>query len=150
MMKESRKKAAKLRFIGQQFANMKVDIKALVEEEKAKADVYDFEWERKEKDPNWKQGLLKASIKPQEGLDYLAKMDLIEDTVEDIEAQSRRLLDFLDLPFEEGVLSFYATKRVVKTPSASQVREPIYKSSIAAWKKYEKHLGPLIENLEVV
>jgi tetratricopeptide (TPR) repeat protein len=72
-----------------------------------------------------------------------------EDTVEDIEAQSRRLLGFLDLPFEEGVLSFYATKRVVKTPSASQVREPIYKSSIAAWKKYEKHLGPLIENLEV-
>lgn len=70
-----------------------------------------------------------------------------EDTVEDIETQSRRLLEFLELPFEEAVLSFYATKRLVKTPSASQVREPIYKTSVAAWKKYEKHLGPLIENL---
>ena len=71
-----------------------------------------------------------------------------EDTVEDIETQSRRLLDFLDLPFEEDVLSFYATKRVVKTPSASQVREPIYKTSVAAWKKYEKHLQPLIDKLK--
>ena len=71
-----------------------------------------------------------------------------EDTVGDIETQSRRILDFLELPFEEEVLSFYATKRVVKTPSASQVREPIYKSSVAAWKKYEKHLQPLIQNLK--
>ena len=71
-----------------------------------------------------------------------------EDTVDNIETQSHRLLEFLKLPFEKDVLSFYATKRVVKTPSASQVREPIYKSSVAAWKKYEKHLGPLIENLK--
>ena len=72
-----------------------------------------------------------------------------EETVDDIETQSRRLLEFLDLSFEEEVLSFYATKRVVKTPSASQVREPIYKTSVAAWKKYEKHLGPLIDNIEI-
>ena len=71
-----------------------------------------------------------------------------EDTVDDIEAQSHRLLDFLELPFEEEVLSFYATRRVVKTPSASQVREPIYKTSVAAWRKYEKHLQPLIKNLQ--
>ncbi len=72
-----------------------------------------------------------------------------EDTVADIEKQSRRLLGFLDLPFEAGVLDFYKTKRLVKTPSASQVREPIYKDSVAAWKKYERHLSPLIENLRV-
>lgn len=71
-----------------------------------------------------------------------------EDTVADIEAQARRLLAFLDLPFEESVLDFYKTKRLVKTPSASQVRDPIYTGSVAMWKKYEKHLGPLIENLE--
>ena len=41
-----------------------------------------------------------------------------EDTVDDIESQSQQILDFLGLPFEEDVLSFYATKRVVKTPSA--------------------------------
>ncbi len=72
-----------------------------------------------------------------------------EDTVADIERQARRMLDFLDLPFEEGVLEFHRTQRLVKTPSASQVREPIYTEAVQAWKKYEKHLGPLIENLRV-
>jgi tetratricopeptide (TPR) repeat protein len=72
-----------------------------------------------------------------------------EDTVANIESQSRRLLEFLDLEFEEGVLDFYKTRRIVKTPSASQVRQPIYKDSVAAWRHYEKHLGPLIDNLEI-
>ncbi|MBT8098260.1 MAG: tetratricopeptide repeat protein [Gammaproteobacteria bacterium] len=72
-----------------------------------------------------------------------------EDTVANVDAQARRILDFLDLPFEESVLDFYKTRRLVKTPSASQVREPIYKDAVAAWKKYEKHLGPLIENLRI-
>ena len=72
-----------------------------------------------------------------------------EDTVADIDAQVRRILDFLDLPFEEAVLEYHKTRRLVKTPSASQVREPIYKDAIAMWKPYEKHLGPLIENLRV-
>jgi tetratricopeptide (TPR) repeat protein len=72
-----------------------------------------------------------------------------EDTVADIESQSRRMLDFLDLEFEEQVLDFYKTRRIVKTPSASQVRQPIYKDSVAAWKNYEKHLGPLIDHIKV-
>ena len=70
-----------------------------------------------------------------------------EDIVADVEAQSRRMLDFLDLPFEPEVLVFHETERLVKTPSASQVRRPIYTESVAAWKRYEKHLGPLIEAL---
>lgn len=72
-----------------------------------------------------------------------------EDTVADTERQSRRILEFLELPFEDSVLRFYETQRLVKTPSASQVREPIYSESLAAWKKYEKHLQPLIENLAI-
>lgn len=72
-----------------------------------------------------------------------------EDTVADIDAQARRMLGFLELGFEDSVLDFYKTKRLVKTPSASQVREPIYKDAIAMWKNYEKHLGPLIEKLKV-
>jgi len=71
-----------------------------------------------------------------------------EDTVADIETQGRRMLDFLDLPFEESVLDFYKTKRLVKTPSASQVRQPIYGDAVQAWRKYEQHLGPLIEALD--
>lgn len=70
-----------------------------------------------------------------------------EDTVADVEAQSRRLLEFLDLPFEEGLLRFYATERLVKTPSASQVRQPIYSDALDSWKNYEHRLRPLIENL---
>lgn len=71
-----------------------------------------------------------------------------EDTVADVEAQSRRLLEFLGLPFEDGVLRYYATERLVTTPSASQVRQPIYSDALDSWKLYEHRLGPLIENLQ--
>jgi tetratricopeptide (TPR) repeat protein len=70
-----------------------------------------------------------------------------EDTVADIEAQGRRILDFLDLPFEAAVLEFHSNERLVKTPSASQVRQPIYSDALQSWKKYERHLQPLLESL---
>ena len=70
-----------------------------------------------------------------------------EDTVSDIQEQCVRLVDFLGLAFEPEMLEFYSTKRLVRTPSASQVRKPIYKSSVQAWKKYEQHLQPLVEAL---
>lgn len=70
-----------------------------------------------------------------------------EETVADIEAQSRRIFHFLDLPYEDSVLDFHKSKDLIRTPSASQVREPIYKDAVRAWKKYEAHLGPLIESL---
>lgn len=70
-----------------------------------------------------------------------------EDTVEDIEKQSRRILNFLDLPFEQSMLEFHLSKDLVRTPSTSQVRRPIYKSAVKAWKRYEDHLAPLIKAL---
>ena len=70
-----------------------------------------------------------------------------EDTVSDIQEQCVRLVEFLDLDFEPEMLEFYSTKRLVRTLSASQVRKPIYKSSVQAWKKYEQHLQPLVEAL---
>ncbi len=70
-----------------------------------------------------------------------------EDTVADIEAQCVRLVEFLGLTFEPRMLEFYSSERLVRTPSASQVRRPIYKSSVHAWKNYEKHLQPLISAL---
>ena len=70
-----------------------------------------------------------------------------EDTVEDINTQCVRLVEFLGLAFEPKMLEFYSTERLVRTPSASQVRKPIYKSSVQAWKKYEQHLEPLVEAL---
>ena len=70
-----------------------------------------------------------------------------EDTVSDIQEQCVRLVGFLGLDFEPEMLEFYSTKRLVRTPSASQVRKPIYQSSVQAWKTYEQHLQPLVEAL---
>jgi len=71
-----------------------------------------------------------------------------EDTVADVEAQARRMLGFLGLPFEARVLDFYKTRRLVKTPSASQVRQPVYTDALQAWRKFERHLAPLIDQLD--
>ncbi len=71
-----------------------------------------------------------------------------ESIVEDTEQQARKLLSFIGVPFEDAVLSFYNNKRIVLTPSAEQVRQPIYNTSIGAWQKYEKFLSPLITSLE--
>ncbi len=68
-----------------------------------------------------------------------------EDLVENQEATARDLLDFVGLEWDPRVLEFYKTERSVKTASVWQVRQPIYKSSKERWRSYEKHLGPLID-----
>jgi len=70
-----------------------------------------------------------------------------EELVNDQEAQSRRILEHCKLPWLDKVMSFYKQKGTVSTASASQVRQPIYKTSVARWKKHEKALQPLIEKL---
>ena len=68
-----------------------------------------------------------------------------EETVSDIEPQSRKLLDFVGLPWDEKVLNFHQSERAVQTPSRWQVRQPLYQSSKARWRNYENYLGPLIK-----
>jgi tetratricopeptide (TPR) repeat protein len=68
-----------------------------------------------------------------------------EDMVANTEQQARRALDYLGLPWNDGCLDFHNNKRRVKTASLAQVRKPIYKTSVARWKHYEKHLGPLLD-----
>lgn len=70
-----------------------------------------------------------------------------EDMVRDQEAQTRALLDYCHLPWDEACLQFHKTDRAVQTASAVQVRQPLYDSSIQSWKAYEPHLAPLIEAL---
>lgn len=70
-----------------------------------------------------------------------------EALIADQEGRSRELIDFLGLEWEDACLDFHRNERLVKTPSRWQVRQPIYASSVKAWKKYEKHLGPLFESL---
>ena len=71
-----------------------------------------------------------------------------EDVVENLETQVRRILEYCNLPFEEGCINFHETKRSVRTASSEQVRQPIYSQSMNTWKRFEKHIEPLKEILE--
>ena len=72
-----------------------------------------------------------------------------ETLVEDLEGQTRRMLDYLGLPWHPGCLEFHSasTARAVRTASFVQVRQPVYTRSIARWKRFERHLAPLRELL---
>lgn len=64
-----------------------------------------------------------------------------EATVQDVEAQARRLLSFLDVPWDARCLDFHRNDRAVQTPSRWQVRQPIYTGSIGRWRHYAPHIG---------
>ena len=66
-----------------------------------------------------------------------------DNVINKTEETIRELIDYCNLPFEKECLEFYNSSRPVKTPSAEQVRQPIYKSGLNYWKNYEKHLVPL-------
>jgi tetratricopeptide (TPR) repeat protein len=66
-----------------------------------------------------------------------------EELVADQETWSRKMLDFIGLEWSPRVLEFHTTKRHVVTASAWQVRQKIYRSSVARWRNYEKFIGPL-------
>lgn len=70
-----------------------------------------------------------------------------EDVVRDLEGQARRIVDHVGLPWDPACLAFHRTNRPVLTASNSQVREPIYGSSVGRWQAYRDHLGPLIKAL---
>jgi tetratricopeptide (TPR) repeat protein len=65
--------------------------------------------------------------------------------VVDQENETRRLLEFLDLPWEDECMEFHKSTRVAATISYDQVNQKMYTSSSGRWKNYEKHLGPLID-----
>ena len=71
-----------------------------------------------------------------------------EDVIDDLEGQVRRLLNFLEIPFEQNCISFHETDRSVRTASSEQVRKPINKEGVDRWKPYAKHLKPLVEVLD--
>ncbi len=78
----------------------------------------------------------------------LPMLDVVyEDLVADIEAGARRIVEFLGLPWHDACLRFYEADRAVTTASVDQVRRPIYSSSVARWRRYERHLGPLLAAL---
>ena len=70
-----------------------------------------------------------------------------EGLVENQEAVSRKMIAFCGLAWDDRCLAFHKTRRAVQTASSVQVRQPLYRTSIGRWKRYQAHLGPLIEAL---
>lgn len=64
--------------------------------------------------------------------------------------QTRQLLECLGLDWEDQCLDFHKTSRVVRSASAQQVRQKMYPGSSEEWRKYEKHLGPMLDALDDV
>ena len=67
-----------------------------------------------------------------------------EDVVADVEGEARRIIAHCGLPWDDRCLAFHETRRPIRTASATQVRQPIYKSAVGRWRVYEQQLGPLL------
>jgi hypothetical protein len=86
-------------------------------------------------------------------VDYMDYLDIVmpgailrvsyESLVDNTEAEIRRMLAHCGLPFQESCLRFWETDRAVLTPSAEQVRKPIYRGALEQWKNFEPWLGEL-------
>ena len=70
-----------------------------------------------------------------------------EDLVNNFEETVKVILDYCKLPYEQACVEFYKSKRSVKTPSAQQVRQPIYTSGLDYWKNYDSYLDELKKHL---
>ena len=71
-----------------------------------------------------------------------------EDVVADLEREARRLIGFCGLAWEQQCVNFHENAAPVATASSSQVRQPLYATSVGRWRRYLKHLKPAIEVLE--
>jgi hypothetical protein len=72
-----------------------------------------------------------------------------EELVTDQPTWTRKILQFLDLEWDDRCLDFHKTKRSVVTASSWQVRQKIYAHSVGRWRKYEKFIGPLLQLREL-
>ncbi len=70
-----------------------------------------------------------------------------EDLTGDPEPWSRKLVAHTGLAWDDACLAYHKGARPIATASTWQARQPVYTTSVERWKRYEKHLGPLIEAL---
>jgi len=71
-----------------------------------------------------------------------------EDLVKNQEVHSRALVEFIGLEWEEQCLNFYESDRLIRTASVTQVRQPIYKKSVAKWEQYSSYVPELFSTLK--
>jgi tetratricopeptide (TPR) repeat protein len=72
-----------------------------------------------------------------------------EQVVDDLEGQARRLIGYCGLEWDDRCLDFHKTVRTVNTASSAQVRKPLYRTSVERWRRFEKFLDPLVNELQV-
>ena len=77
---------------------------------------------------------------------YLHRV-IYEKLVQDPRGELTKLMDYLEVPFDETQLRFYETKRDVRTASAEQVRRPINSKGVDQWRRFERWLVPLKKSL---
>jgi tetratricopeptide (TPR) repeat protein len=72
-----------------------------------------------------------------------------EDMVNDLKSASRRVLDFLNVPWDERVLRFdeHARQKLVRSPTYAEVTKPVFKTAIGRWRHYQKYLEPYLDKL---
>jgi hypothetical protein len=70
-----------------------------------------------------------------------------ETLVASFEPTVRSLLEYVGVPWDDRVLRFHSVNRHVRTASAGQVHRPLFTSSVGRWKRYERHLSPLLNAL---
>ncbi len=84
--------------------------------------------------------------------DTIPKAQLLEvayrEIVENNEATARRLIDFVDLPWDDRCLHPESSEQDIRTASVWQARQPIFQTSMERWKNYDPWLGPLRELLD--
>ncbi len=71
-----------------------------------------------------------------------------EDLVGDLEGQARRMIEYLGLDWDASCLEFHSNRRVVRTPSLVQVRQPVHTQSVGRWRNYEPYIQPLFRAFE--
>lgn len=71
-----------------------------------------------------------------------------EDVVADVGGEARRIIAYCGLAWDEACLDFHRNHRVIRTASAAEVREPVYRRSIGRWRDYGEALRPLLDALE--
>ncbi len=67
-----------------------------------------------------------------------------EALVDDQETWSRKMLEFIAVPWDPRCIDFHRTERSVMSASKWQVRQKLNRSSIERWRRYEKFLEPLM------
>ena len=77
----------------------------------------------------------------------VVKTVVYEEVVDNLETSARELLEFLGLPWDPTCLAFHESARPVKTASVTQVRKPVYRTSVEKWRLYGARMQPLVEAL---